>query len=289
VASSTHKKKTKVKQKSASELVKNIPDASTKNPETIAVIIGNKNYSRYNSGIPDVNFAASDAAAVKQNFIQLLGILPENIIYLEDATQANMISIFGSEKNYKGKLYNWVKPNVSKVIVYYSGHGAPSLNKKGAYLVPVDASVSYISETGYSVDTLYKNLGKIPSVQNFVILDACFSGDSGGGALFKNVSPALYKTSSHIKNLKKSYLISSTSVGELSNWYPKMKHSLFTYYFIKGLQGEADTNKDKDITMLELQNYVQSQVSYRARRLNGMEQHPVFVADNKSNVIVYLK
>ena len=38
-------------------------------------------------------------------------------------------------------------------------------------------------------------------------------------------------------------------------------HSVYTYYFIKGLQGEADYNKDQVVTTLELQNYLVGEVS----------------------------
>ncbi|WP_027179288.1 caspase family protein [Maridesulfovibrio bastinii] len=258
-------------------------------PNAIAVIIGNANYKKFQNGIPNVDFAHNDAEAAQKTFIDVLGVNPENIIYVEDATQASLISIFGSSKNFKGKLYNWVKPGKSEIFIYYSGHGAPSLNNKGAYLVPVDANISYISDTGYSIDLLYKNISKIPSTQNIVILDACFSGESGGGTLFQNASPALYKTSSHIKNIKRTYLMSSTSVGELSNWYPEKKHSLFTYYLLDGLNGKADMNLDSRITFGEIQNYVTNEVNYKARRLTGREQHPIFIAKDKNNALVYFK
>ncbi|WP_338668933.1 caspase family protein [Pseudodesulfovibrio methanolicus] len=264
-------------------------NAKVTKPDAIGVIIGNGGYAKFRNGIPDVNFAHRDAQAMKKVFVTELGLDPENIIYVEDATQATMFSVFGTKDNPKGKLFNWIKPNVSEVYIYYTGHGAPSQTTQSAFLIPVDASVNYLNETGYSLTTLYKNIERLPSKENTVIIDACFSGDSSGGPLFKNVSPAMLRYASHTKQIKKTCLISSTSAGQLSNWYPQKEHSLFTYYLLSGLSGKADVNDDNNVTLSELKRYVCEEVSYRAKRLSGREQTPVFMARNMEKVVATVK
>lgn len=83
-------------------------------------------------------------------------------------------------------------------------------------------------------------------------------------------------------------LITSAAVDQVSTWYPEKRHSLFTYYFLKGLQGEADLNRDKKITMGEMKEYLKENVPYMARRLSGTEQTPV-VTGNDQEVIIQLK
>ena len=39
------------------------------------------------------------------------------------------------------------------------------------------------------------------------------------------------------------------------------KHGLFSYYLMKGMEGPADANKDKQITTGELHRYVLANVS----------------------------
>ncbi len=51
-------------------------------------------------------------------------------------------------------------------------------------------------------------------------------------------------------------------------------HSLFTYYFLLGLRGDADKTMDKTITAGELKEYLAENVSYMARRLSSREQMP---------------
>ena len=110
----------------------NIPYTHKRNKNAIGVIIGNKSYS--NKDVPNVDFALNDAQYMKKYLVQTLGYDEGNIIYIENATQTDFITIFGNEQNHKGKLYDWVKENQSDVFVYYVGHGAPNPENKNATL-----------------------------------------------------------------------------------------------------------------------------------------------------------
>ena len=79
-------------------------------------------------------------------------------------------------------------------------------------------------------------------------------------------------------------LFSSSKADEISSWYPEKRHSLFTYFFLKGLQGDADKNKDGSITTAELDEYIAENVPYVARRLYGRKQTPAFTGQ-ESNVV----
>ena len=121
-----------------------------------------------------------------------------------------------------------------------------------------------------------------------VVLDACFSGNSGSGMLFKNISPTLVKVKKEFRGPAGAVLMTSAAVDQVSTWYREKRHSLFTYFFLKGLQSEADTNKDGKITVGEMDNYLKENVPYMARKLTGNEQNPV-VTGNASDVIAVMK
>ena len=106
--------------------------------------------------------------------------------------------------------------------------------------------------------------------------------------LFKDISPALVKVKKEYRGPANAVLMTSAAVDQVSTWYREKKHSLFTYYFLKGLQGEADANKDRRITVGEMQAYLKENVPYMARRLTGTEQQPV-VTGNTEDVIAVLK
>lgn len=93
--------------------------------------------------------------------------------------------------------------------------------------------------------------------------------------LVKNISPAMLKSASAVRELSNAVVFSSTGKDQVSHWYPEKQHSLFTYFFMKGLRGKADKDGDKKITVAELKQYLKDKVPYRARRLTGREQTPI--------------
>jgi len=168
------------------------PTWAASNPDGVAVIIGNKTYQ---GRIPAVDYAHRDAEAIKRYIVDILGFDPENIIDLRDASKAEMESAFGNERSHKGKLWRYLDPQGgSDVVVFYSGHGVPGQNDKRGYLLPTDASADEAEINGYSVDTLYTNLGKLKARSKIILLDSCFSGDSPRGMLIRSASPVFIAT-----------------------------------------------------------------------------------------------
>jgi hypothetical protein len=263
----------------------NIPQGVKAGKYDIAVVIGNKSYAE---GIPQVAYADRDARIMKEYVLHTMGFEEGNVIYAEDATLSKLNEIFGTEQAPKGRLFNMVKRNVSRVFVYYGGHGAPDLESGDAFFVPVDGNPEYIRASGYRLQTFYDNLAKLPAKKITVVLDACFSGNSDKGMLFKGISPAIVKVKKEYRGPKGAVLMTSASTDQVSAWYPEKRHSLFTYFFLKGLQGAADQSGDGKITVGELSEYLREHVPYMARRLKGVEQQPVIMG-NPGDVLAVLK
>ena len=263
---------------------KNIPKFPVQNSDAIAVVIGNHNYS--NPDVPDVEFAINDAKTVKKYLINVLGFREGNIILKENATKSDLDRFFGTKSEPNAQLSDYVKSHKSDIFVYYSGHGAPDIKGKKGYLMPVDADPNYIRINGYSLDLLYKNLNKLPAKSVTVVLDACFSGGSQQGMIIKNASPMYIDIKAPLigENLN---LITSSEGDQISSWYPEAKHSLFTYYVLRALRGEADSNKNRKVTLSELKKYLTEQVTYMARRKYGREQTPIVRGDLGSVICSY--
>ena len=242
----------------------------TKRTDDIAVIIGNANYKKQGKDIPNVNPAYADAEGIKQYFMKAKGIKEGNIIYLKDATNAQLLSVFGNEKSHKGKLFNYIKPKKSNVYIYYAGHGAPG-EEGDAYLVPTDTDSQTIQFTGYQLSTLYSNLGKLPAKSVTVILEACFSGGSQSGSLISKASPIIItpKKTMIPANVK---VIAAGSERQMASWEQDSSHSLFTKYFLKAMSGEGDSNKDGKVSDNELKEYLSDTMTYYARRYYGRDQ-----------------
>ena len=79
-------------------------------------------------------------------------------------------------------------------------------------------------------------------------------------------------------------MLSAASDSQISGAIKEKEHGLFTYYVLKGLSGDADTNKDKIVKLNELSDYVSKNVKEQAA-LNGREQIPQ-LKSNQDKVIV---
>lgn len=274
------------KTRTTSDIDNNIPAGKPAGKFDIAVVIGNHSYS--SSGTPNVDYALNDARTVREYLTKTLGYDPANIIYLENATLTKLYEVFGTKDDHRGKLFKWVKPGQSRVFIYYAGHGAPDQESGEAYFVPVDANPQYIRTGGYKLSTFYENLSKIPAAKKTVVIDACFSGSSPNGQLLKGVSGLVARMKSEPKAASAAdILFTSAGMDQVASWYPEKGHSLFTYFFLKGLQGGADTNKDGRITAAEMKTYLNDQVPYMARRLTGNEQQPQFTGSESDEISGY--
>lgn len=269
------------------DTVGKLPKGRPAGAHDVAVIVGNRNYKKTSS----VDYARNDALKMKELVIKTMGFQPDNVIYVEDATLTDFTEIFGSQRDSeRGKLYNYITPDVSNVFVYYVGHGAPDIKaeKPEAYFVPVDADPQYISASGYKVQALYDNLARLPVKNITVVLDSCFSGNSPKGLLFKGISALVRVDKTASMSTQNAVVMTSTRENQVSSWYAEKQHSLFTYFFLKGLQGEADKNRDKKITAGELEEYLAEHVSSLSKRLTGNLQQPNLKGDG-SRVLAHLE
>lgn len=265
------------------DIGENIPEADHQNPEAVAVVIGISHYKK--SGIPDVDYAVRGANIVEEYLEKSFGVDKRKIIFAtdENASLSDFRKIFGEE------LENYITPGKSDVYIYYQGHGVPDPETNEAYFVPYDCDPSYAKSTGYSLEEFYSKVAALPARSVTVILDACFSGASASGALVKNISPLYMKVKTPVVTMNNGVVFTSSTGEQVSCWYPEKNASLFTYYFLKGLKGDADSNHDGTITNEEMQSYLDQNVPIEARYLSNREQTPQMMTKDPDKVLLKYK
>ena len=97
-----------------------------------------------------------------------------------------------------------------------------------------------------------------------VVLDTCYSGSS------RNEEVLLAQRGIVIEPIKQSIpsnftVFLAAGMKQTAKMLDDAKHGLFSYYLMKGMEGDADTNKDKKITSGELHEYVLANVSRMQR------------------------
>jgi len=196
----------------------------------------------------------------------------------KDATLGNMRTALGALRN--------ISRTTSDIFVYYVGHGAPDPEEKRGYFVPTDCDPNFVKEGGMPLEDFYQELSTIDAQSITVVVDACFSGTSHEGMIIRNISPIYLEVGTEARLGDNAVAFTSASGDEVSSWYPDKNHSLYSYYFFKGLQGDADTNRDQKLTVGELKEYLEENVPYMARRLNNRRQTPTVTPGREGRVIV---
>jgi len=69
-------------------------------------------------------------------------------------------------------------------------------------------------------------------------------------------------------------IITASRTNEVSIELPELGHGIFSYFLVDGLKGAADLNRDGIVSLQELYEYVEQQVTTKARAVGG-NQHPV--------------
>ena len=69
-------------------------------------------------------------------------------------------------------------------------------------------------------------------------------------------------------------IITASQASEVSLEVPELGHGLFTHFLVQGLRGAADLDRDGIVSLQEVYQYLEQQVSQKSRAMGG-NQHPV--------------
>ena len=217
-----------------------------------------------------VDYATRDVEWIKKYLIKALGYQEQNVVMLVN----NRVTRSQIEARFERWLPNVVKSNPdAEVFVYYAGHGAPDPNTNQSFLVPYDGDPAFLETTGYPIAKLYKVLSDLPAKRINVVLDTCFSGSGGRSVIAKGTRPMLITVNNPLVTKDNMVVFTAAGGNEISSAYREKRHGLFTYYYLKGLQGEADANQDGMVNIEEMDHYVKTRVQTVARRTN-VDQNP---------------
>ena len=237
--------------------------------EAVAIIIGIADYKN----MPRAEFANDDARLFYDYAIRALGIKPENIKLLidSDADQAEIYRAF------KTWLPSQVHSNTD-VFVYYSGHGLPTADGQGIYVLPQRADKDFIDKTAITQQEINAAIQATKPRSVVVFLDACYSGQSrSGDTLVTGSRPVSLKVGNKLFPDNFS-VFTASQADQISSSSPDLKHGIFSYFLMRGMEGDADSNRDGKITLGEIYIYLAAQVTRQAGMLNR-KQDPQFLGN----------
>ena len=150
--------------------------------------------------------------------------------------------------------YGFKKSN--RLFIFFSGHGYTRKDGTKGYIVPSDAADPVIDEIKFvqqaiEMDQIMTWARRIESKHALFVFDSCFSG-----TLFqaRTLTPPPHITDLTGKDVRQ--FITAGSAGETVP-----AKSKFAPYLIRGLEGEADSDKDGYITGTELGAYLHKKIT----------------------------
>ena len=222
------------------------------NPNALALIVGVANYSKTNA---DAIYADKDAQQFYDYARMKLGIPAKNIKELLN-DKAEYAEIILTTKNW---LRRTSKANKSDIYIYFAGHGLASDDGKDMYLLPYDGRPGLLDKTALLRDELFTNIQQANPRGVTVFLDTCYSGTTRGTDMLIASRPIAIRALE--QSIPNNFTVFSAAAGDqTSKPLEEAKHGMFSYFLMKGMEGDADANNDNKITARELHAYVEQNV-----------------------------
>lgn len=219
-------------------------------------------------GNPDeapLQHAEDDARRVKEVFVELGSVEATRALVLTRATASKVTERFAELQGRVAELKAAGKR--VELIVFASGHG-----KAGAL---------HLTGTSLELEALRELSRQCGADLTITIVDACEAGAREKGAA-KGPSYALTVQPPAVTG---EVFIASSGSSESAQEWDVLSGSLFTHHLLSGLRGDADTDADGRVSLMESYAYAE-----RRTVANSVDrgQHPEFVLalEGSSDVVL---
>ncbi len=222
------------------------------NPNALALIVGIANYSKTNA---DAIYADKDAQQFYDYARMKLGIPAKNIKELVN-NKADLGEIALAVQDWISRS---TKQGETDIYIYFAGHGLASDDGKDMYLLPYDGRPRLLNKTALLRDELFADIKQANPRSVTVFLDTCYSGTTRGTDMLIASRPIAIRALE--QSIPNNFTVFSAAAGDqTSKPLEEAKHGMFSYFLMKGMEGDADSNNDNKITARELHAYVEQNV-----------------------------
>ena len=223
-----------------------------KNPDSLALIIG---ISDYKETVASANYADRDANAFADFAAEKLGVPRQRI--------KKLVNDGADEKDVLLAAKRWLARRAiagkSDIYVFFAGHGLASDDGETMYLLPYDGAPELLEDTAVSRERLFSDIAAANPRSVTVFLDTCYSGTTRGPEMLVASRPIAIRAKAQA--IPDGFTVMTAAAGDqTAKPLEEAKHGMFSYFLMKGMEGDADANQDNQITAKELHAYVQQNV-----------------------------
>jgi hypothetical protein len=164
------------------------------------------------------------------------------------------------------------------LVLFFAGHGMTAPDRT-TYLAPANFDPEHPAETGVSLSRLRTQMDQCQASVKFIFLDACFSGGFRTGSRLDGQAAV-----DLLKEARGTVAISSSTSQQESLESAQLGHGIFTYWLVRGLRGEANSQVDRRIDADELFRFIKDRVRQSALAEDGAQQQPTWGFDRMPDI-----
>ena len=244
------------------------PDVSgAQREQSFGVFVGVDRFE--DSSITGLQYAAADARAMRDCFVEDLKLIPEGNARLlvtgaegrDRPTRENVLEAIHATAQAAGKD--------GCVVVQLSTHGIEN------YVLAENSRRAILEDTAIPLSRIKEYLAGAGSPRRLLFFDACreTAGQKGTRALGGGMSEAFAKAFAQAEGFA---VLMSCSEGQFSYEMPETGHGAFTHFVLEGLRGGAPAGTDGLVTVNTLAEWTRKQVESWSRAKSPGVQSPRF-------------
>jgi hypothetical protein len=153
------------------------------------------------------------------------------------------------------------------LVFYYSGHGDEDENQ--GYLVVRDGHLPVLKDTAVPIARVKEIMESAHARGKVIVLDACHSGARIGAKGPKPMSAEFKRRV--FEQAEGLAILASCTQGQLSYEWQAHERSVFTYYLLEALKGEADRDQKGFVTVQDANRHVVDSVKFWAVQHNRVQ------------------
>ena len=251
-----------------------------KDNNKIGIIIGIEKYQNLNN--IDAPYANRDAKAFKAYANIALGIPNNNLKVLidEDATRGELL------KSLKIWLPQITRGKEKDIYIFFAGHGLASDDGKDLHILPHNGDPILLEDTALSRIQMFDLINKVSPKSVTMFFDTCYSGQTRSEQMLVAGLRPVRIVADEQDTPNNFTIFTASNYDQTSGSINEAEHGIFSYYLMKGLEGNADANKDKELTNGELIAYLKNNVSQEAFTQNR-SQEPMLAGDPDKVLMSY--
>ncbi|BAY98554.1 peptidase C14 caspase catalytic subunit p20 [Tolypothrix tenuis PCC 7101] len=236
-----------------------VQNQDNNSPKLWLMLVGVNQYQE--AQLPNLNYSAIDCQGLAEALTEATSQFAQKNLRIYHDFAVDLPSLANIRHSLQ-EITSAAAPG-DTILFYFSGHGIVDDQSQEVFLCLGDTQKSDLVNTGLALQELLQLLAKGGVQHQLVWLDACHSGGMTlRGAVrenFLNPTPKLVEILQQKAAKSKGFYALLSCDNDQQSWeFAELGHGVFTYYLMRGLQGEAANNQGL-ISVDSLYRYVYHQ------------------------------